>query len=702
MDVRALAALLALVVAIAAGCGGADTGQVVVGGAEPVPSEAEPPEVPKAPAGLANCEDVPELRSQLEGKLRATQNPDPIVRGVMATYAMEHPDTHGGRWIDRDSGGVLMMGFTDDPEPHRAAILARRPAPDDDVGLDPRPPITDDRPLGERDDVVIDVVQVRFSELDVQAMRDGIWESISWEDWDEFGLSGSEYDIKRQRVVLFLVNPPEGTLAEIAERVPDPSVLCVDITRTAQPPAGPLDVIPDLAVEDPLVSCAGTPVVRYSQLIDPPSIDDVDHPAVDALRAELEADEDEFLPRGRWVVISIDDDSATFAALWGDSFGVAGVERRGDRWIFSGHASGLPCEPVIPLPAGLARVEVHLDIDSMPGPADTMFDVLVTEQGCASSRVMGDALRGPQVIETDEAVLVAFAVVPVAGMATCPDNPSTAVSVELSQPLGERWVYDGLHFPPKPLRAVADPLTSAEYRDSFTCRSGSAYAARNRPSAEAGTEDPGAFETANRALLAHLGDLSEPLYDIEVAERGFDYEQWRIAVEDSNGDAHFATVSAGRTPEGLWQIEQARWCLTDAFNSDTVRISVANRREQIQPPAQFSDCPKMSDREYDYPELPQEGLLTPGAVLAESLSPLPVASYTIEVTESTDSNVRWEIIMTGAPWGPTIGNKLAIYDNGWRMRTEQLCHMEPDRLLESLQEGWAPLTSLAELNAANE
>lgn len=80
---------------------------------------------------------------------------------------------------------------------------------------------------------------------------------------------------------------------------------------------------------------------------------------------------------------------------------------------FAGEASGRPCEPAVPLPAGLARVEVRLDLDSMPGADDTAIDVLVTERGCASGREMGDAL--PQVIETDDAVLVAFAVVPVAG-----------------------------------------------------------------------------------------------------------------------------------------------------------------------------------------------------------------------------------------------------------------------------------------------
>jgi len=86
------------------------------------------------------------------------------------------------------------------------------------------------------------------------------------------------------------------------------AVLAVGCGRAnSETPAfvGPLDVIPDLDVEDPLVRCPGTRAVRYSRMIDPPSIDEVDHPAVDALRALLDAPEVEPLPPGRWVVIPL-------------------------------------------------------------------------------------------------------------------------------------------------------------------------------------------------------------------------------------------------------------------------------------------------------------------------------------------------------------------------------------------------------------
>ena len=461
------ATVLTAVVLLAAGCGGGQGTEdvVVVGDGEapaqestspastaPAASDEPPPSttqaIPTGPGGLAHCDDVPKLASSFEGTLSGRQNPDLVIKRALSAYGREHPDTYAGQWIDRDNGGVLMMGFTDDPEPHRAAILARRPSPDDDPDGGGPPP-TDDRPLGERG-VAIDVVQVRFSQAEVEAIRDQMSRSIFPRD---FGLDGTGYDIHRQRVTLYLVNPPEGALEELGELLPDRSAVCIELTITPQPPPGPLKVIPDLDAEDPLVSCAGTPEVRYSQLIDPPSIDDVEHPAVDVLRTELDTPGGEPLPRGRWVVINIDDDLAVFAALSSSGFGTAAVERRGDRWIFAGEASGRPCEPAVKLPPGLGRVEVRLDPDALPDPADTAINLLVTEEGCANSREMGDALKGPQVIETDDAVLVAFAVIPIAGMATCPGNPSTPVTIELAQPLGQRTLYDGLYYPPKPLTA---------------------------------------------------------------------------------------------------------------------------------------------------------------------------------------------------------------------------------------------------------
>ena len=229
---KASATLLAAAL-LAAACSGADSEDVVVVGSDSedvvdVGSDSEDavvvgPESEASPAaGLAHCDDVPPLGSRFEGTMGARQNPDPIVGGVLTTYAMEHPDTFGGRWIDRANGGALVLGFTDDPDAHREAILARAPSPDDYPAVDPRPPITDPRPLGEREDMVIDVVRVRFSEAEMLAMADRVRRAISGRD---FGLDGSGLYISRRRVHLDLVNPPEGAVVEIAELVPDPSAV---------------------------------------------------------------------------------------------------------------------------------------------------------------------------------------------------------------------------------------------------------------------------------------------------------------------------------------------------------------------------------------------------------------------------------------------------------------------------------------------
>ena len=79
---------------------------------------------------------------------------------------------------------------------------------------------------------------------------------------------------------------------------------------------------------------------------------------------------------------------------------------------------------------------------------------------------MGDALKGPQVIETDVAVLVAFAVIPVAGVATCLGNRSTSVTIELSDPLASVGCMTGSSSRPSPLsQLLATPLTSTEHRE---------------------------------------------------------------------------------------------------------------------------------------------------------------------------------------------------------------------------------------------
>lgn len=462
-----------------AGCGdGQDAADILVVGSEeaapqspepPGPSEPGPSEPSPTTSQAAEpaadklelCDRVPPIKSALQGSLSQYQNHDSVVRSTVSAYGREHPDTYAGHWLDRSRGGVIMVAFTDDPEPHRAALLARSPSPDDDP--DGRAsPITDDRPLGERDDVEIDVVQVRFNDATRSATQNRAHDAVAALG---IGFDGSGFDMARQRVVLYLVNPPPGAIEELQDRLDDPSAVCVELylapDRTAVPEAADVvfEALPGQGLVDPLVVCADWEAVPASQLAFLPGIDDLDHPAVDALRAELAAATatgDRFA-EGRWVVIRLDIFRASFAVLSSDGSGSATVafERDGDHWVRSGQAWERPCGPTVPLAPGFGRVEVNLDPESLPEPDSTLVRLLVTEQGCAGGREMGDALRGPQVRETDDAVLVAFAVVYTPGSNTCPGNPPTSVTIELSEPLGERMVLDGLYWPPQRVE-VAD------------------------------------------------------------------------------------------------------------------------------------------------------------------------------------------------------------------------------------------------------
>lgn len=397
-------------------------------------------------SGLLDCEDVAKITASIQGPLRTTQNYPPGFVGAVLGYSSQF-DTYGGYWLDRDNGGTIMVGFTDDPEPHEAALAALPPSTVDGIAGG------DLRPLGQRDDVAVEAVQVRFTERDLIAAES----RISGATWDqELGIWGYGIDPQRNRVIVSVENPPPGALAEIARSVPSTvglDAVCLELTITEAPPEGLLLVLPDLTDPNPVVTCWGVPPKPYSELMAWQPIDEVDHPAMEVFRDELAARQTDPTPRplplGDWTVVHIAPDLVRFLLDGGDWEETAAVQRRGDRWLWAGESSSRRCEPYVVLPEGLGRVDVHLDPDSLPDPDDTEITLLVTEQGCASGRTMGDALRGPQVVETDEAVVVALAVVPVAGGADCPDNPPTSVTITLSEQLGNRAIQDGLYFPPK-------------------------------------------------------------------------------------------------------------------------------------------------------------------------------------------------------------------------------------------------------------
>ena len=407
-----------------------------------------------ASSGLQWCDDVPPLAGDVIGNLPGGGNVDPIFLGVVQTYANEHRDTYAGVWIDRDAGGTVVVAFTDDPEPHRAELATRRPTPSDDVGMDPRPPIVDDRPIGQWDQT-FDVVQATFTEAELEAAQARLNELF---DDPGAGLESTGIGSTINRVTISLIEPTEAHVAALSRWVPADRV-CVDgeplsPDRHIFQPGDPLEVIvtpgPDGTIpSDTVVSCTGGAEFTLAALDTAVSVAEYGDPQLIAeLDAFLNGPEGRYWPQNDWYVLTEDDDHLT--AISADGHGAAFMTFEPTRvgWSWAGASGYSRCRPRVVLPDGLGEVLWRLDPDFDPPTTEsTEIHVLVTEQACVGGQAMGDRLLGPQVVETDSTVLLAFAAINLPGAQACPGNPSTPVMVTLPSPLGDRHIRDGLVVP---------------------------------------------------------------------------------------------------------------------------------------------------------------------------------------------------------------------------------------------------------------
>ena len=389
------------------------------------------PDSTTAPEPVANrfelCEDIPEIEpsgmGNLEGVLDQVRDPDPRYRAIIRQYGREHAATHGGQWFDHDRRGLIVTAFTDDAEAHRAAIAALVPS-----------------------SVRFDVVQVEFSEGELLAAHRRLGGFMG----PEFGLTGVSLGTKRNRVTLRFADPPPGSLAELAKLVPT-HMVCAEVYRSVEPPGGPLAVIPDLAADDPMVVCGRFGPMPYSRFLDPLRLDDVDHPAVDRLREALDSPPGRLLPAGDYRVMDIGTDVVSFAAFSDEGIRDVTVIYGADRWrigAWSNHAYS--CDVRVALPVGLGYVEIRRDAETGPASPDGTIQLLVRISGCAKGRGEGEALRGPQLVETDDEVFIAFAAVGDSVTDDCVRFPWTMpVTITLSAPLGTRVLRDGTFVPPE-------------------------------------------------------------------------------------------------------------------------------------------------------------------------------------------------------------------------------------------------------------
>lgn len=386
--------------------------------------------VPPDGGSLVECSTIPEIKAVTPGNIGPNERFDGPDERRLTEYLDQHAAIVGGRFLD-PAMGTIVVTVTEDVTLHRAAI--------DAMNLE----------------AVVDVLEVDFASQELWATMQAFMDVTGEDRHAELHLQSLGVDIMRNRLSIGLLDPTPEVVDRLGEFVPS-TAACLDIIRTPPRPDGPLELIPDID-DDTLVTCRPLPAARYADVLDRQPLAEVAHPSADALREALIDPTRDGLPQGDWTLWVITDDEAHYAVLGGEEESFAQLERVGDNWrLRSWGTGGVWCDPMtVALPDGLGEVEIFLDPDIPPDPETDRATVLVREVDCANGREMGEDLLGPQVIETAEAVLIAFAVIPVVGGADCPSNPSTRVTIQLDEPLGDRELLNGLAVPPRPL--VADP-----------------------------------------------------------------------------------------------------------------------------------------------------------------------------------------------------------------------------------------------------
>lgn len=219
---------------------------------------------------------------------------------------------------------------------------------------------------------------------------------------------------------------------------------------------GPTTTLPSAAGAGPGMPVAGD--VRYTcggpafspEIFDQPATAETEaHPSADALRAAIAqvGPDIDMLPDAGYRLAYRDERHATYLAgdpaneLIHASFAVDQ-----GAWRLQGWGG---CRPEIVVD-GLSLATWVLDPALPdPGPATTQVTALVTERACTGATPMAGRLQPPRISSSDAAIVVVFAAVPLEGdMFTCPGNPSTRVTFELPEPLGDRLLLDGAFFPP--------------------------------------------------------------------------------------------------------------------------------------------------------------------------------------------------------------------------------------------------------------
>jgi hypothetical protein len=219
-----------------------------------------------------------------------------------------------------------------------------------------------------------------------------------------------------------------------------------DVTAEPRPAATPL-VIADPALP---LSCGGEERFPAGALGGVGQAElETDAPAAVLRSVIAEGGEPDIFPADGWHRVVSDLDTVVFVALGpGDPPWVMVEATRGpDGWTAGGYGA---CDAQPVLPAGISMADFWLDPAApAPAPGSTTLNGVIVERACANGKPPTNRVRPPIVVYEEQAVTVTVTVSEIAGGADCPSNPPVPITIELSQPLGERTILDGSVFPPR-------------------------------------------------------------------------------------------------------------------------------------------------------------------------------------------------------------------------------------------------------------
>lgn len=199
---------------------------------------------------------------------------------------------------------------------------------------------------------------------------------------------------------------------------------------------------------DVWVACPFRPPFPASALDRVTPVLDTDPPGLREVMEEFLSDEEgQSWPQEGWQVLHRIDSAVLLVHhdAESDLISFMELEFKDGTWRWAGASSGCPGPLQIVPPEGLGVVSWRLDPEAAPlTPETTSIPLLVTELACVSGQPIGDRLVGPEVLMTEQEVLIAFGARPLPGGGDCRDNPEQPVMVQLPEPLGDRVVRDGM------------------------------------------------------------------------------------------------------------------------------------------------------------------------------------------------------------------------------------------------------------------